>query len=145
MKTIITKNILLFLLSIFLSNMVAAQKYTLTVYVEGIENISGKMEISLYNNQNDFPKDNKEFINKSVPVKYKIVKCEFYIPAGDYAIALYHDENNNDKCDRNIFGIPKEGVGFSNNIKPGLFAPSFQDCKIILDKNKQIHIKLLHF
>ena len=36
------------------------------------------------------------------------------LPSGDYAIALFHDENANGRLDR-VAGIPTEGVGFSNN------------------------------
>lgn len=36
------------------------------------------------------------------------------LPAGRYALSAFHDENGNDKLDRNILGIPKEGYGFSN-------------------------------
>jgi len=67
------------------------------------------------------------------------------VPAGEYAIALYHDENNNGKCDRNFFGIPKEGFAFSNNVKPFLSAPSFKSCKFSVPQRKKISITLLHF
>jgi len=36
------------------------------------------------------------------------------IPPGTYAIACYHDENDNGKLDTNFLGIPKEGTGASN-------------------------------
>lgn len=34
---------------------------------------------------------------------------------GEYAIALMHDENGDSKFNTTVFGIPKEGFGFSNN------------------------------
>ena len=43
------------------------------------------------------------------------VKTSIYVPIGEYAITLYHDENGNEKLDKNVFGIPKERYGFSNN------------------------------
>lgn len=36
------------------------------------------------------------------------------LPTGDYAIALVHDENGNNKLDT-VMGIPREGFGFSRN------------------------------
>mgnify|MGYP001340022858 CR=1 FL=1 len=36
------------------------------------------------------------------------------LPAGVYAIKLYHDENSNNECDMNLLGIPTEKFGFSN-------------------------------
>src|SRR5690606_37613482 len=35
------------------------------------------------------------------------------LAAGDYAIALYHDRNGNQKLDSNLLGIPTEPYGFS--------------------------------
>jgi len=44
--------------------------------------------------------------------------CEFPgVAAGTYAVSAFHDENSNGKLDRNFMGIPREGVGASNNAK----------------------------
>ena len=49
---------------------------------------------------------------------------------GVYAVALYHDENANQKFDRTGIGLPAEGYGFSNN--PGTLAglPSFRSVRL---------------
>ena len=44
------------------------------------------------------------------------------LPDGQYAIRYIHDENGNNELDTNIFGIPKEGFGFSNDAY-GRFGP----------------------
>lgn len=36
------------------------------------------------------------------------------LPAGDYAILVFHDENGNGELDKNFIGIPREPLGFSN-------------------------------
>ncbi len=46
------------------------------------------------------------------------------VPAGDYALAVLHDENGNSKADR-LLGIPREGVGFSGNPALMFGPPSF--------------------
>ena len=61
-----------------------------------------------------------------------------------YGVCIYHDENNNDKCDKNFFGIPTEGYGFSNNKKPVLSIPSFEECSVNLTSDKSISIKVLY-
>jgi len=81
----------------------------------------------------------------TVPVDSKTVTCIFKVPEGTYAIALYHDENDNNRCDRNFLGIPREGFGFSNNIKPYFSAPSFKACKFYVSRNRRISISLLHY
>ena len=40
------------------------------------------------------------------------------IPAGEYALMVYYDENDNLEIDRNFIGIPTEPLGFSNNYRP---------------------------
>ena len=44
------------------------------------------------------------------------------LPAGQYAFAVFHDENDNATIDTNFLGIPQEGFAFSNNAL-GSFGP----------------------
>lgn len=46
------------------------------------------------------------------------------LPSGEYALALIHDENANNKLDT-FMGIPREGFGFSRNPAIGFGPPSF--------------------
>ncbi len=45
----------------------------------------------------------------------------------------YQDENDNHKIDRNLFGIPTEGIGFSNDARMRFGPPEFADAAIVLD------------
>lgn len=49
------------------------------------------------------------------------------LPAGAYAVVVFHDENDNGEIDHNRLGLPSETLGFSNGFKPGLLSglPSF--------------------
>jgi outer membrane protein len=40
------------------------------------------------------------------------------VPAGDIALLVYVDENNNGVIDKNFIGIPREPLGISNNYRP---------------------------
>lgn len=55
------------------------------------------------------------------------------MPPGTYAAQVYFDENDNDELDRNFIGIPREGVGFSNNPSFTFRAPSFADTSFAYD------------
>jgi uncharacterized protein (DUF2141 family) len=49
----------------------------------------------------------------------------FYLPRpGRYALVMFHDANANGVLDQGPFGLPREGYGFSNNVRPFLSAPS---------------------
>ncbi len=50
------------------------------------------------------------------------------LPTGNYAIALIHDENGNNKLDT-FMGIPREGFGFSRNPVIRFGAPSFSSAQ----------------
>ncbi len=64
---------------------------------------------------------------------------------GTYAVAIYHDENNNHHLDRTLLGLPAEGYGFSNNIKPLLGLPSFDSVRLRLGAaDMNIAIKLIY-
>ncbi len=61
-------------------------------------------------------------------------RCDFEdIPPGTYALAVIHDENMNGKLDTNWLGVPKEGYGFSNDVKAVRGAPSFSDASFPYD------------
>jgi uncharacterized protein (DUF2141 family) len=64
------------------------------------------------------------------------------IPAGIYAIACYHDENNNGKLDSNLLGIPVEGTGASNNARGSMGPPKFQDAKFVINSDTSQTIKI---
>ena len=56
------------------------------------------------------------------------------MPFGNYAITLFHDENNNMELDTNFLGIPKEPYGFSNNAKSPFGPPGFQAALVEFSK-----------
>ncbi len=46
------------------------------------------------------------------------------VAPGDWAIAVFHDENGNEKLDTSL-AIPREGFGFSNNPPVRFGAPAY--------------------
>ncbi|WP_143960322.1 DUF2141 domain-containing protein [Litoribacter populi] len=68
------------------------------------------------------------------------------LPFGEYAMFVFHDENDNDEVDFNLFKMPKEGIGFSNNPKLGLSKPKFEESKVRLNESKKrIRVKLKYY
>ena len=67
-------------------------------------------------------------------------KSQFHIKKlrpGNYALAVYHDKDNNGKLDRSVFGKPKEAYGFSNNpTRPRRGPPSFEKAKFEIKVNE---------
>lgn len=118
---------------------------SLTIHIPNIIEVKGRIQVGLYDNKDNFPKEGKEFKRYFIKVDSKDLKFTLNdIPSGDYAIALYHDANSDGTCNSNLIGIPTESYGFSNNIKPFLSAPSFSATKFNLSKDRTITIKLFH-
>ena len=142
MKTLLNKLVILIILPLFLfslSSVTAQNKGKLTVKFENIKGSKGMILVALYNKSKGFPEDKKTVYRKAKSIiKNGTANIEFTnMPYGDYAVAAMHDENNNLEMDKNFLGIPEEGYGFSNNIKPKLSAPSFNDCKFQLNSDKK--------
>jgi uncharacterized protein (DUF2141 family) len=54
------------------------------------------------------------------------------IPPGIYAVEAFQDANDNGKIDRNFFGLPTEGIGFSRDAPFRFGPPRFSDAAIAL-------------
>ncbi len=138
------KNSLLALIIMVFATPVFAQTGTVTITITGIENTDGNIEIGIYDSENTFPDFGKEFRGAKVkPTKAESINYTFEnLPAGTYAIAVWHDENDNQKIDKNLFGAPKEKYGFSNN-KYGTFGPpDFTDVSFTVEKGKNITLTI---
>ena len=116
----------------------------LTINISNIKILKGEIIIGIFNTNKDFLKEGVAIRNYTIEVNGNnaslIIKD---LPKGDYAISLYHDENSDNKCNRNFLGIPKEGYGFSNNVRPKFSAPSFEECKFSLVNDHSLEIKLI--
>jgi uncharacterized protein (DUF2141 family) len=65
---------------------------------------------------------------------------------GTYAIALLHDENENDRVDRFLSMIPREGFGFSRDAPVSFGPPDFEDAAFdvgVADVNQTIRMRYL--
>jgi uncharacterized protein (DUF2141 family) len=121
-------------------------KSNLTITVTNIRNDQGMVNFSLFGREG-FPKEtSKALRTEYTPVVKGTASITFAnIPEGEYAISVFHDENNNKKIDTNMVGIPKEGVGASNNAKGRLGPPRYDDAKFELFGNgRSIVIKITY-
>ena len=95
--------------------------------IETLRNDKGQVVCALYSSSDGFPKENdKALAHVNSPIADKHAVCEFVgVAAGTYAVSVFHDENSNGKLDTNLLGIPREGVGASNDAKGHLGPPKF--------------------
>lgn len=121
---------------------------TVTVDVSGFENTDGTFSIAIFKEGNGFPRDHTQaWQRKLVKASNGKVDVQFTgTPQGEYAIAVFHDENNSGKVETNFIGMPKEGVGISNNIIHQVPPPpSFKRALFKVTGDTSIDIKLRYF
>lgn len=136
MKTTIITTCLL-LCSYYLN----AQTYSLEVNMSGFKNNKGKVKVGLYTSENTFLK--VTFLSLDASIRNKEAKVVFEnLEKGEYAVSIYHDENNNNEMDKNFFGIPKEDYASSNNAKGSFGPPKYMDAKFIVKEDTTIHITI---
>jgi uncharacterized protein (DUF2141 family) len=118
---------------------------TVSVEVNELKSDKGICEVCLFNKADGFPDESKNAVScTKVKIKDKTASASFKVlKSGNYAVVVYHDENNNGKLDTNFIGIPKEGIGVSNNVMPKMSKPKFEAAKFALatDKSLSINIK----
>ncbi|WP_240330836.1 DUF2141 domain-containing protein [Sphingorhabdus sp. Alg239-R122] len=97
----------------------------LTVSVEQLRSVKGMVRLCLTTQKEYFPDCDKDPNARFTSVKASTAKVTFKgLPKGSYALAVFHDENANEKLDT-FAGIPKEGIGFSRNPKFTFGPPKF--------------------
>ena len=102
---------------------------SIRVEVSGMRNDKGQIVCALFSSAPDFPKNgDKAVAHAKALISQGHSACEFPgVPSGRYAVSVFHDENSNGKMDTNFMGIPREGVGASNNARGHFGPPKFDD------------------
>jgi uncharacterized protein (DUF2141 family) len=109
----------------------AASGPRIHIEVSGARRVAGNVTFTLYG------EDRSRFLARRgsialtrVTLTGPVAEGCFAVSApGTYAVAVYHDENDNHHFDRTLLGLPAEGYGFSNNAAIFLGPPSFDSVR----------------
>jgi uncharacterized protein (DUF2141 family) len=103
---------------------------TVKVIITNLASTRSVVRINFYDAPEKFLKEGQHALHLVVKPEGK---TELTLPVelvpGEWAVALTQDLNGNEKMDKNFLGIPTEPYAFSNNIRPRVSAPTFQECK----------------
>ncbi len=109
-------------------------KYTKLIFsIKTFNSNSGNVLAALFNSPSNYT-NSVRFKSYTAPLLADSIVIRFdSIPSGTYCMSCFHDANSNNVLDKNFFGAPTEGYGFSNN--PGITfgAPSFNQLKFTVD------------
>jgi len=133
--------------SLSVSSQTQLKKGNLKVVVNNLKSKTGQVGFFLFNSADGFPSHTeKALLSGFVKTVGHSVEYTFTnIAAGTYAVYVFHDEDNDKKLKTNFIGMPKEGMGVSNNAKGHFGPPKYDDAKLDLNKSEQtISISLLY-
>lgn len=113
--------------------------HTLIVTVDNVLNNNGHVLVGLHT-EDTFMKA-KAIQNAKAEIKDGKISVTFEnVKPGNYAVMVLHDENDNERMDMELNGMPKESYGMSNN--PMLYGPpTFADAKFELKEDTKMNIR----
>jgi uncharacterized protein (DUF2141 family) len=115
----------------------------LIVQVQGVRSSLGNINVAVYNKADGFLKFEGVYISDSTQAIAGRTQIRITnLPSGEYALAVFHDQNGNNVLDTNWLGIPKEPVGFSNARMKTFGPPSFKECSFRLSSNQAVQVSL---
>lgn len=97
------------------------------VTITNLRNNNGHVLVSLFKDGAGYPDDASKAVRKAkLTIKDKQAWVLFTgLSGGSYAVAILHDENDDQKMNKTGLGLPKEGYGFSNNAMGAFGPPSY--------------------
>jgi uncharacterized protein (DUF2141 family) len=112
---------------------------TLTVRVDQFPNARGSAGIAVWKGARGFPEGIEHAVATTyAPIDGGTATARFEgLAPGAYAVTVFHDQNDNRRFDKNWVGVPREPWGVSNNVRPKLRAPSFDEARIDLGPGEQ--------
>lgn len=116
--------------------------FSLKVDVLGGEPNRGAMILSLFSSKESFLK--QPMVSQTSEVD-DTGRASFRVPdllPGRYAVSAFYDEDRNGELTTGLLGIPKELVGFSNNVKGVFGPPKFEKAAFDLHSTMEITISL---
>lgn len=115
----------------------------LFVKVSGIVDGTGQIGCALFKSAQGFPMDNSGARQIWLLADPKGVVCRYGdLPDGGYAVSVSHDLNGNRKLDTNFLGIPTEAWGVSNNVRPRLRAPRWDEAVFSVADGKDLTLEI---
>jgi uncharacterized protein (DUF2141 family) len=126
------------ILSTLLLMSACASAADLTVVIQNVKKTTGKIYVAVHQESNSKFPGGKAYRQAIASETKEGVTVKFDVEPGIYAVSVFHDENDNQKMDTAMFGIPKEPWAVSNNAKGMMGPPSFEDAKIKVESNGMV-------
>lgn len=104
---------------------------TLSLEIEPVASSTGTLQVAVYDSEEGFRKKAVRAVKVAAVAGVTRLQIDG-LPAGDYAVMLFHDLDGNGRLDSNLLGIPKEPWGGSVGSKSLFGPPSWSDARFTL-------------
>ncbi len=125
-----------------LANMGHAES-SLVIEVQGFDDVRGRLMGAFYRTEEDFLNGTNLIKPISIAVTESRMALEITgLPNEPLIFSVFPDVNDNGNMDRNLFGIPKEPYGFSNDARGRFGPPKFEDALFVPESTDTLIVNL---
>lgn len=111
-------------------------KGRIAVVINGLESAEGQVLIALFLSDTGWPDDESAAHEAQVlPIELENLAAETLfenVPAGPFAISVFHDKDSDRELDTGFLGIPSEPYGFSRDARDTFGPPEFEEARLEL-------------
>lgn len=116
------------------------------VTITGIESEEGQVLVAFFLDATGWPDaDGPVFSRTEAAIRDgQAIAVVEDVPAGPFAVSVFHDTNDDRKLNSNVVGAPSEPYGFSADARGTFGPPSFDEARLELEagESKQITIRI---
>ena len=119
----------------------------LTIEVRGIRSGDGRVLVAVHGpaSKETFPSGDG-VAGRRKPARPGAVRFVVGdLSPGRYAVAAFHDANDNGELDTNLLGIPSEGYGFGNDAGAAFGPPSFESAAVTVGDSSAVAVLTLSY
>lgn len=117
--------------------------HTIEIKVTGARSNLGVYALAVFDSEDRFQRRAEAVKSTTLPAQDAASWSIDALPPGEYAVAVFHDENENGNLDRHALGFPLEPYGFSNNARGKFGPPTYEQVKFqVGDTPVQLEIQL---
>ena len=122
----------------------ADETLTLTVTVTGVTPNQGYVEVSLFDDKKNYLKNPLVTGREEVPDSESVNVVFRGLASGTYAATVYCDLDSDGEMNTNMFRIPSEPVGFSNNARSKFGPAKWKKTQFELTEDSNITVQVVN-
>jgi uncharacterized protein (DUF2141 family) len=117
--------------------------HSLEVKITGLHSDKGHVRVLLFTSAQGWPADDAKALRREViSSSGGVATLTFHdLPAGSFAVVAFHDEDDDGKLAKNLFGAPTEGWGASNDAR-ALLGPPWEASRFELRADRSISFSI---